>query len=169
MLKYAFGGNTPEEILQFMIAITNDAKHITLTRSKTKTSVTMFGENVFAIRINSRTQCLDTSNHIVLEYVERIVGASQTKDIAHIPLMVEEESLTQIESMVTEVYEQCRADAGKEPFGCCNDHVRCSDAGHCLHLDDEEYWGCYYRKNLEAGRIFYGEKSNLKGDSCGKV
>ena len=29
--------------------------------------------------------------------------------------------------------------------------------------------GAIIEKNLEAGRIFYGEKSNLKGDYCGKV
>lgn len=37
MLKYAFGGNTPEEIVKFMADIVNDEKHIVLTRSKTKT------------------------------------------------------------------------------------------------------------------------------------
>ena len=56
--------------------------------------------------------------------------------------MAEEEFLTQIEAMAAEICEQCRA-----------------DAGHCLHLDDEEYWGCCYRKNLEAGCIFYGRNA----------
>ena len=91
--------------------------------------------------------------------MERTAGASQSNGAARIPLMVEEEFLAQIEAMAAEICEQCRADAGKEPFGCCNDHVRRSDAGRCLHLDDEEYWGCCYRKNLEAGRIFYGRNA----------
>ena len=46
-------------------------------------------------------------------------------------------------------------------FGCCNDFVRCSDAMHCLHKDDVEYLGCYYRENLDAGRIFYGKNKNI--------
>lgn len=48
-----------------------------------------------------------------------------------------------------------------ETFGCCNDFIRCSDAGHCLHLQDRFYNGCGYRENLEAGRIFYGSNANI--------
>lgn len=48
-----------------------------------------------------------------------------------------------------------------EEFGCCNDFIACSDARMCLHQDDRFYNGCYYRKNLEAGRIFYGKNKNI--------
>ena len=48
-----------------------------------------------------------------------------------------------------------------EPFGCCNDFIRCSDALHCLHSDDRFYNNCYYRKNLEAGKVFYGKNKNI--------
>lgn len=64
-------------------------------------------------------------------------------------------------------YETCkalRAQADKdaaEPFGCCNDFLRCSDARQCLHRDDNFYHGCMYRKNLENGRIFYGDNRNV--------
>ena len=47
-----------------------------------------------------------------------------------------------------------------EPFGCCNSFLQCSDAGHCLFEDDRFYNGCYYRKNLESGKIFYGKNAN---------
>jgi hypothetical protein len=43
-------------------------------------------------------------------------------------------------------------------FGCCSNFIQCSDAGTCLHLSDPEYTGCQYRLNLEAGRVFYGNK-----------
>ena len=46
-------------------------------------------------------------------------------------------------------------------FGCCNDFITCSDALKCLHLDDPFYKGCGYRKNLEAGRIFYGKNKTI--------
>lgn len=46
-------------------------------------------------------------------------------------------------------------------FGCCNDFRRCSDARRCLKADDPDYRGCLYRKNLEAGRIFYGNNKNI--------
>ena len=41
-------------------------------------------------------------------------------------------------------------------FGCCNDFIRCSDELCCLKADNPDYKGCLYRKNLEAGNVFYG-------------
>lgn len=48
-----------------------------------------------------------------------------------------------------------------DTFACCNDFERCSDAGKCLRTEDRFYNGCMYRKNLEAGRIFYGKNKNV--------
>ena len=48
-----------------------------------------------------------------------------------------------------------------ESFGCCNDHVNCSDQKSCLHKTDPFYNGCTYRRNLEEGRIFYGKNRNV--------
>lgn len=48
-----------------------------------------------------------------------------------------------------------------EHFGCCNDFIKCSDARQCLYPHDRFYNGCSYRKNLEAGRIFYGRNKNI--------
>ena len=48
-----------------------------------------------------------------------------------------------------------------ETFACCNSFVQCSDAKACLHAKDRNYNGCYYRKNLESGRIFYGKNRNI--------
>lgn len=47
-----------------------------------------------------------------------------------------------------------------DTFACCNAYIQCSDAGHCLHETDRFYNGCYYRTNLEHGRIFYGKNKN---------
>lgn len=139
----------------------DDKEYVTLNINKTCSSISMLDGVVFRIRINSRTQCLDTDNSIAVEYVPDISGASQTKNTAHIPIVVEEESISTIRAMVRDIYEQRRSQVSGDTFGCCNDHVRCSDAGYCLHLKDREYWGCYYRKNLEAGRIFYGKNKNI--------
>ena len=49
-----------------------------------------------------------------------------------------------------------------ERFACCQDFVGCSDAKQCLHADDRFFNGCEYRKNLEAGRIFYGKNMNIE-------
>lgn len=42
-------------------------------------------------------------------------------------------------------------------FGCCSRYRECSDARRCLAPDIGH--GCMYRRNLEAGRIFYGRNS----------
>jgi len=42
-------------------------------------------------------------------------------------------------------------------FGCCSRYKECSHAKKCIHPDLFYAKGCYYRKNLEADRIFYKE------------
>lgn len=46
-----------------------------------------------------------------------------------------------------------------EVFGCCSSYQECSDINRCLYNENPEYSGCQYRKNLEAGRIFYGKRA----------
>ena len=40
-------------------------------------------------------------------------------------------------------------------FGCCSKYKQCSDAGKCIHEDLLYSSACEYRRNLEAGKIFY--------------
>lgn len=40
-------------------------------------------------------------------------------------------------------------------FGCCSKYKECSQAGKCLHEHPYYSKGCYYRENLENGRVFY--------------
>lgn len=47
-----------------------------------------------------------------------------------------------------------------DSFGCCSRYVECSDAGHCVHPNAFRAQGCMYKKNLDAGRIFYGVNAN---------
>lgn len=44
-------------------------------------------------------------------------------------------------------------------IGCCGLYLKCSDAKQCLHPDSPVSENCLYRKNLEAGRIFYGKNA----------
>lgn len=48
-----------------------------------------------------------------------------------------------------------------QSFGCCDRYVECSDKGECVHGNLLYSTACAYRRNLEAGRIFYGEKANV--------
>ena len=48
-----------------------------------------------------------------------------------------------------------------ESFACCSKYVDCSDARKCLHENKMYAMKCKYRKNLEAGKIFYGVNKNI--------
>lgn len=45
-------------------------------------------------------------------------------------------------------------------FGCCSKFEKCSNEKKCLHENKLYSTGCAYRKNLENGKIFYGENRN---------
>lgn len=42
-----------------------------------------------------------------------------------------------------------------EQFSCCNCFQECSHAGKCVQSDLVWGMGCYYRKNLQAWKVFY--------------
>lgn len=44
-------------------------------------------------------------------------------------------------------------------FGCCSRYIQCSDLKKCTHPQNFYAKACYYRQNLEAGRIFYGKNA----------
>ncbi|MGN1089494.1 MAG: BRCT domain-containing protein, partial [Huintestinicola sp.] len=48
-----------------------------------------------------------------------------------------------------------------ERFGCCDLYEKCSDARKCLHDNLFYAKACWYRKNLEKGKIFYGKNKNV--------
>ena len=48
-----------------------------------------------------------------------------------------------------------------ERFGCCHRYVECSDAGKCTAPDLFHAKGCFYKDNLESGKIFYGKNANI--------
>lgn len=49
---------------------------------------------------------------------------------------------------------------GTDSFGCCSRYLACSDAGHCVHPNIFRAQCCMYKKNLDAGKIFYGENAH---------
>lgn len=48
-----------------------------------------------------------------------------------------------------------------DSFGCCGKYLECSDNMKCMHPDNNYSKGCYYRANLENGKIFYGANKNI--------
>jgi hypothetical protein len=45
-------------------------------------------------------------------------------------------------------------------FACCGLYKACSDEKKCIHRDRLHSKGCWYRRNLENGKIFYGKNKN---------
>lgn len=40
-------------------------------------------------------------------------------------------------------------------IACCGQYQKCSEIGHCIQANQDLAIGCYYKKNLMAGRNFY--------------
>ena len=158
----AFGGYDYETIYNSILNMTGeDESNVKLNILKNGASIFMFGSLAFSIRINSRTQCLDTKLDVARDYVDKIDGASYSNDASHFPIATAPEVCGIVADMVSAVCKDRREAQTGAPFGCCNDFIRCSDARRCLKADDPDYLGCQYRKNLEAGRIFYGKNRNV--------
>ena len=68
------------------------------------------------------------------------------------------DQLSYIEDVICQSYDDSPL---RDSFGCCSRYIQCSDAGKCLHPDLQYAKACLYRKNLEAGRIFYGINKNV--------
>lgn len=48
-------------------------------------------------------------------------------------------------------------------FSCCSLYVQCSNAGRCIAVDQDFAAGCYYKKNLMSGSVFYGKNAKKEG------
>lgn len=159
----AFGSYEYKDIFSAILSITDDSgENVAFKETKSGASIYMYGGVAFTVRVNSRTQCLDTDEQAALDYVSLIDGAWRSGDKSHFPLGLRASDASMIEDMVRAVYTARQSAVYGRPFLCCNDFARCSDAKKCLKFDNPEYNGCLYRKNLEAGRIFYGKNRNVE-------
>lgn len=159
----AFGGYTYDCIYNAVKYIVDDCEpSVSMRVNKNYASIFMFGTLAFTIRINSRTRALDCKVDASLPFVNQISGAVIDKlNVAHFPIATSAGDVCAVEDMIRAVYDACSKAVRGDVFGCCNDFVRCSDAGACLKRNNPEYSGCLYRKNLEAGRIFYGMNKTI--------
>lgn len=159
----AFGGYTVNEVYQSILEITeDDGNNVELKVNKNNVVVKMFDSVAFTIRINTRSQCILTNNPAASEFLLNFSGSCiTTAGACQFPLATTADDVPMIRDMVRAVYDSRKSAISGEPFGCCNDFIRCSDALRCLHLDNPEYVGCAYRKNLEAGKIFYGKNKTI--------
>ena len=51
--------------------------------------------------------------------------------------------------------------SSQDSFACCSSYEYCSDQMYCVHENLLYAKKCIYRRNLEAGKIFYGKNCNV--------
>lgn len=101
---YTFGDLKSETIFQTICSIVDNDQDVTLNISQTTTSISFYGQKIFNIRINSKTQCLDTEEEFIFPYVSRIAGAKLNdggkRAYAQIPLTTDEASVAVVQEIV---------------------------------------------------------------------
>lgn len=84
------------------------------------------------------------------------------EDELYIKLYINDvEEINKIDCELKEIYNYLYLNEPVDSFGCCSRYVECSDALKCVSPYKKLARGCQYRKNLEAGRIFYGKNRNV--------
>lgn len=123
-------------------------------------SFAFYGTKVLELRTRASGTCLGVRRRLKAQL---FTGTTCTDDNADTFVTLPEldaEGMQRLVSVLKAEKERIFADLDAEPFGCCNDFVRCSDARGCLYPKERFALRCYYRQNLEAGRIFYGKNKN---------
>nr|DAL91802.1 MAG TPA: hypothetical protein [Caudoviricetes sp.] len=74
------------------------------------------------------------------------------------------DSLKDVPDHIDDVKLSCQyiLDECTKDFSCCSRYMECSDAKICIHPDKNAALGCYYRRVLHSGRVFYGKNRNIE-------
>lgn len=66
-------------------------------------------------------------------------------DIRHLPDM----------KMFNDMFLQAFDDSCHKDIGCCSKYKECSAARKCIDNNPDVFLHCYYRRNLQRGKVFY--------------
>lgn len=74
------------------------------------------------------------------------------------------DSLNDVPDHIDDIKLSCQyiLDGVQKDFSCCGRYMECSDAKICTNPDKEAAVGCYYRRVLHSGRVFYGANRNIE-------
>lgn len=159
----AFGGYDYDLILEHVRSMVgDDGSTVTLTANKDFATIYMFKKKAFSIRLDVREPYIESDKSVCFDFVPRIQGARALKNSARFTIASTPDEVPVIQEMILALYNYfADRQTNYSMMACCNDFNRCSDARECLHKYDANYAGCWYRKNLEKGRIFYGKNKNI--------
>lgn len=129
---------------------------------KAYSSVCLLDESHLLLRLCFR----GNNNYIAIpsscrELIPAGVNAAEAKD-GYIKIFVSPDDITDTILALVRAVADAEVMAFPSSFGCCALYEQCSDARKCLRADDGDlYLGCYYRKNLKNGKVFYGENPTI--------
>lgn len=119
----------------------------------------LLDKNLFA-KTNTDLTKITVKNSLVSTDIRGAIKQSPQKVPMNSTRIQFENTAYGIEFLKVIVREYSRAYTPSERFGCCHLYIKCSDEKHCLANDRFHAKGCFYRENLENGRIFYGKNAN---------
>lgn len=150
---------TTQEIVSAITDTLNNSRFVTAApMSGGKTGVQFCGKAAVRIKLGKKAQYLELSNY---GYTDEELGDDESPFIREPVLSLDDVRALGIR--FNRIWEARLDQSIDDRFGCCSSFKECSDARHCLYEDDLFYYGCYYKANLDAGRIFYGANANTVG------
>lgn len=104
-------------------------------------------------------------NNIILKSLKsKFENVQHKEDDLYIKISIE--NIEEIEKLSKEIQETFKflflqyMDT-EEAFGCCSHYIECSNNKKCIKENVRLRLSCQYKKNLDNGRIFYGENKNI--------
>jgi len=80
-------------------------------------------------------------------------------------IIYSQDDINKLSDLFLTIYDEAYSLVNAEKFSCCSRYELCSDAKQCIHPDKSFAMGCFYRRNLLDGKIFYGKNSILTGNA----
>lgn len=139
-----------------------DIKYFTVETNKKKTLYSLLLEKNLYTKTNSDFTTFIVKNRLLSEDIDlsnitdkKTVKAP--KDCTEVKIDSTEHGITFLRAIVLKY---AKIYMPSERFGCCHLYEKCSDEKKCIAKDKFHAKGCFYRENLENGRIFYGQNAN---------
>lgn len=123
---------------------------------------------VAKVKLTHRTRYFEVRTKNI-EHFENYISANNMTSTCSITDMGEWSRITvksvddilSFASPISIVYILVLSEFGGESFGCCARYVECSDEKKCTNPDKMMSFACAYKRNLEAGKIFYGKNKTI--------
>ena len=152
-----------EKIKDFLVISNGKSNEdIKVNKNATYSTLAFFGVSVIRIKCSTKKSYFSTKSSY--ETLSKYSSSLNAEKIKSDPLWVRIpiNSISDIEQLyplILDLYDEAYEQINTETFSCCSRYVECSDAKMCIHPDKILAKGCFYKKNLEKGRIFYGKNA----------